>query len=237
MYTGPKNFEEVTILTNALNNNILLCSPRKTDSIIYNLNCIPQNFNTEKFMLNQPGFRSLSLVISRNINIELLKVKLKQIFKDEYTKQRLNVTIDFDRSENLFDNYNIYISYINNISLFCILNDIKIVVPNHNCILPPCINDRLISLYKQIHTYPVCTGKQPHFIDSSYNFKFCAFYPKKVLNLFENDREIEWNQLINKNKQICQERYKKLKKQRKMCVNCNKLSVSCSGGCFTIYDK
>ncbi len=109
---------------------------------------------------------------------------LKKVFSNNVVKEKVTVTISIDRTTKIFEKYDFFIKLLNKISMFCITNNIKIILPGSSCLLPSCINKNLISLYKPSKRYVYCTDKRPHYVDSNFNFYYCPYYPKRVSSFF-----------------------------------------------------
>ena len=95
-------FPKVVVLTNAISSAIEKFHPRDSDGIIYNFNTMHNNFNINKMLYNYPGFRYISIVISRNTDIIDLENRLKTIFKHDELSKRTQLNISIDLCDNIF---------------------------------------------------------------------------------------------------------------------------------------
>lgn len=222
-------FAKVVILSNALSGVVKDFHPRENDGIIYNLNTIPKTFDKSKFLLESPGFRYLSIVISRQSNIENIIDKLDTIFKNVELSNRLELNISIDLCDNIFDKTDLIRNQIDKLYLICKKN-------NWHCNFR--FDGELVILYPEcmqdIQPIPggakkkMCSRTEPGFVDADFNFRFCHAFPVKIKQF---NSETSWEELCEIARKYTGER---INLTRNRCKGCIEHSNKCDGTCFAL---
>ena len=214
-------FSRVTVFTNGLNNSILDFLPRESDSINYNsrfVHIIPK----EHLLLDKPGSRILSIVISCQLNEHEMTSTISRI-NEQIQNLKVSLTLDctvniFKYRLNLLDKFNIIYD-------FCISHQIEVIV-DHG--LPICFlyNSQIPSS----KDFSKCSENCAGLIDANCNLRFCNQISSESFSLFEGDR-IKPFKLINNWLQLAFYQ-KQTMVLRKICVECPFYGDLCNGGCY-----
>lgn len=224
-------FPKVVVLTNAISSSIEKFHPRDSDGIIYNFNTMHNNFNINKMLYNYPGFRYISIVISRTTDIIDLENRLKTIFKHDELSKRTQLNISIDLCDNIFDKTNAIKDKINRLYLLCkekkwhcnFRFDGELVI-----LYPECMDD--IQPLPGGAKKKICSRNMPGLIDANFNFVFCNAFPVKIGSF---DKDTNWYQLCEIAKKYTFERINLTKRR---CSKCNEHSKTCDGTCFALTD-
>lgn len=222
-------FTKVIVLSNALSSVIKDFNPRANDGIIYNFNTIERTFDKSKLLLSYPGFRYLSIVISRTSNVGNIIDKLNNIFDNDELSGGVELNISMDLCDNIFDKTDIIRDKIDQLYLECKKN-------NWHCNFR--FDGELVILYpecmKDIQPIPggakkkMCSRVQPGFVDADFNFRFCHAFPVKIGHF---DGNTSWGEMCEIAKRYTTER---IKLTSNRCKNCPEHSVNCDGTCFAL---
>lgn len=89
---AQKNFDEITIFTNAINDSISSINLRENDKIVYNFK-FAKVINSKKLLVAQLGKRALEVQILKNLNVDVTKNNILRIFK-LFPKIEVYLTLD-----------------------------------------------------------------------------------------------------------------------------------------------
>lgn len=219
---AKKFFPKIAIFTNALNENIHKVVLREHDSIVYNFN-FASAFTKDKFVLQQPGYRSLEVQVRVGTDEKHLLQKLLEIL--ELGKGRLATAFTLDCTSNILQAKSILLQKLRFLTESFLKNNI-----------PYCFD----------HTLPLCflykagfavgkTNGLCHFgdcglIDASLNLRFCNQYPDRLICLKQNGQFIPWSIVTNRLlRTFFQNQIAVLSKA---CKDCIFYGSKCNGGCW-----
>ena len=213
-------FDSVVVFTNALNNRIVNIKPRSNDTIVYNFSFVSSGFNTDKFLMNQPGRRRLEVQIGKRTNIEHLIGRLSIVKKIP----NLNIILTLDCMENIYDDrielerkFITVSDYIRNSLNTVFLIDHKI---------PSCFWST-----KNKSQEALCSAECAGLIDSSLKLRYCNQYEDTLCNLIDlNGEFIPFEVLLSKLKDGYASKIDLLR--NKKCNGCAFFPQKCNGGCF-----
>ena len=219
-------FSKISIFTNALNENIQKVVLREHDSIIYNFN-FASAFTEDKFVLQQPGYRSLEVQVRAGTDENHLLQKLLEIL--DLGRGRLSAAFTLDCTANILQSKSI------------LLQKLRFLTEG--------LRNRNLD-YGFDHTLPLCflykagvnTGKNDglcHFkdcglIDASLNLRFCNQYPDRLICLKQNGQFIPW--AIVKNRLLLKFFQNQIAVLSKACKDCIFYGSKCNGGCWMAKD-
>lgn len=219
-------FSKISIFTNALNEDIQKVVLREHDSIIYNFN-FASAFTEDKFVLQQPGYRSLEVQVRASTNEKHLLQKLLEILK--LGKGRLATAFTLDCTSNILQSKSILLQKLRFLTEGFL---------NHN--LSYCFDHTLplCFLYKAGfvagNRNGLCHFKDCGLIDASLNLRFCNQHPDKLICLKQNGHFIPWP--IVKNRLLLKFYQNQITVLSKACKDCLFYSSRCNGGCWMAKD-
>ena len=219
-------FSRISIFTNALNEDIQKVVLREHDSIIYNFN-FASTFTEDKFVLQQPGYRSLEVQVRASTNEKHLLQKLLEILK--LGKGRLATAFTLDCTSNILQSKSILLQKLRFLTEGFL---------NHN--LSYCFDHTLplCFLYKAGfvagNRNGLCHFKDCGLIDASLNLRFCNQHPDKLICLKQNGHFIPWP--IVKNRLLFKFYQNQITVLSKACKDCIFYGSKCNGGCWMAKD-
>jgi len=216
-------FKKIIIFTNALNDRILLITPREQDSIIYNFNFITTDFETDKLLLNKPGIRAFEVQVNYDTDVDNYKRILYTLKRKMHNKKKVNIYLTLDCTENIFLHRDEIINKWNELTEF--INSELNVEAFQDHIIPRCFYENTNMNVKKISNMcnVLCSG----LIDSGLNIRYCNQHPVILGKL---DLSQEFQHILS----LLQTEYEeKMKKRQELkCKNCKNYLVCCNGGCF-----
>ncbi len=219
-------FPKISIFTNALNENIQKVVLREHDSIIYNFN-FASAFTEDKFVLLQPGYRSLEVQVRADTDENHLLQKLLEVL--ELGKGRLATAFTLDCTSNILQSKSILLQKLRFLTEGFI---------NHN--LSYCFDHTLplCFLYKAEFAVGkssgLCHFKDCGLIDASLNLRFCNQYPDRLICLKQNGQFIPWS--IARNRLLLKFYQNQIVVLSKVCKDCIFYGSKCNGGCWMAKD-
>lgn len=220
---AQKYFKRIIIFTNAINDKILLITPRKQDSIIYNFNFIDVDFDVNKFLLDSPGIRAFEVQVTHNIDIEDYKRRILYLKNKMSDQKQMNIYLTLDCTQNIFLHRTQIIEKWNELNEF-IKKELN-VEPFQDHIIPRCFYDNTNMNVKKISNMcnVLCSG----LIDSDLNIRYCNQHPV-ILGKLDVTKDFEHVMLL-----LQTEYQEKIKNRQKLkCKHCSKFLICCNGGCF-----
>lgn len=219
---AQKYFKTIIVFTNAINDKIKNINLRESDYITYNAKFINNNFDCSKLLLNQPGYRSLEMQISSDVDVEQMKKQIKFLYESNILtndKVMINFTLDcveniFLKNEEITKKWNKIINYVTN--ELNLNYDI-----DHN--IPLCLSKNM----NIIRDCRLCNINCAGLIDANLNLLYCNQYPVIIDKInFKND----FCDIINSFNNFFQQKLEINK--NKGCQNCKFFLKKCNGGCF-----
>ena len=215
-------FPKISIFTNALNENIQKVVLREHDSIIYNFN-FASAFTEDKFVLQQPGYRSLEVQIRASTDETLLLQKLLGIL--ELGKGRLATAFTLDCTSNILKSKSILVQKLRFLTEGFLNNNLSYCF-DHT--LPLCFLHK--AGFAVGNKNGLCHFKDCGLIDASLNLRFCNQYPDKLICLKQNGQFIPWS--IVKNRLLLKFFQNQISVLCKACKDCIFYGSKCNGGCW-----
>lgn len=233
-------FPQVTLFTNALNDNVKRITPRSTDYITYNGYFINRSFDTDKFLPKNPFpfLRTIQNVINTNFDFGQFKkraILARDFFRGANLEKNYTMALSLDCTEDIFtyaeDLNKIFIEIID----FMSQNGVRAATHRN---APFCffVNPELIRLrnfyqkrFFPSHICDVVYGQA--IIDTDFNLKYCDRMPKILGNVFRNDFEtIDFEDF----KIMMYQGYLwKMKDNYELkCKGCKLWCKECNGGCY-----
>lgn len=219
-------FENVSIFTNGINNNIEKLFLRATDRIIYNFK-FNKLLTKEKLLLGQPGIRALEVQVTSKTDENKLFRHLESIV--DLCPERIHVFFTIDCVSDIFKEHTDVVKKYDYLQNCC---NQKKYITGQDHILPLCyIKNTSIPMPE---SGSFCSTDCAGLIDSSYNLKFCNQYPTILAKIFTENGMIsfsDYNSLI-------QTEFTRLQgvNSIKGCNKCRFYKLLCNGGCFMSKD-
>lgn len=215
-------FQRVTVFTNGTTDNICSFVPRECDAINYNskfLKCI----DSKRLLNDKPGARVISVVITKNIDIESLKIEIKQILN--YCN-RIRISLTLDCNANIFKDKKILIHNYKSLYNYCVGLGLETIM-DHN--LPICFLYGTDIVINRPHA--LCDIDCSGLIDAHFNLRFCNIASDQNLQLFGKDDRIVPFKIVSNFLQIAfYER--QISVLNKLYKECTLYGDYCNGGCF-----
>ncbi|MFH1182989.1 MAG: radical SAM protein [Candidatus Moraniibacteriota bacterium] len=231
-------FAQVTLFTNALNDNVKKITLRDSDYITYNGYFINGSFDTEKFLPRNPApfLRTIQNVV--NVSFDFDKFKERAIFVRDFFRgigqeENYVMALSLDCTEDIFSKAEELNLTFLNILNFCGTDNINV---NTHRNAPACffVNPDLARIQKmrnlfRSHTCDVTYGQA--IIDTDFNLKYCDRMPKILGNVFRSKVEtIDFEEL----KLLMYQGFlwKMQDNYNLKCRGCKWWLKICNGGCY-----
>ena len=220
---AQRYFHNVSIFTNALNDELLTIVLRASDTVVYNMNFVSQ-LTPNKLLLNQPGKRSLKIQISEKTDINAtLEIIEKWI---SFAPDRIKPSFTFDCTQNIFLNKDILIEKVARLE-----NEMgkRQIQYGYDHKIPKCFCSQTAAV---IH-YPsgLCRPETAGLIDTNLNLHYCNQFHENLINLKNVDGAfIPWD--IVKNYILKAFYQRQLAILEGPCAACASFGVACNGGCW-----
>ena len=187
---AQRYFHNVSIFTNALNDELLPIVLRSSDTIVYNMNFASQ-LTPNKLLLDQPGKRSLKIQVNENSNIDAILATIEKWVS--FAPDRIKPSFTFDCTQNIFLNKEILIE-----KLFQIESEMEKrgIHFGYDHKIPKCFTSQS---GKVIH-YPsgLCRPETAGLIDTELNLHYCNQFNENLVNLKNPDGTfIPWGVVKN----------------------------------------
>jgi len=235
-----KKFTNVTLFSNALNDNIKKIIPRPQDYITYNGYFVNSNFDTDKFLPDNPFhfLRTIQNVVNMSFNFDEFKERalfVRDFFHSRDIRKNYVMALSLDCTEDIFSHAKEINKILIDIMKFLIKN--KVTTTTHRnapiCFL---VDPELIKIREQLqyrifpsHICDVIYGQA--IIDTEFNLKYCDRMPQVLGNVFKNDTETigfkEFKTLMYKGFESKMKDNYDLK-----CKGCKHWKNGCNGGCY-----
>lgn len=219
---AKKFFPKIAIFTNALNENIQKVLLREHDSIIYNFT-FASVYTTDTFVLQQPGYRSLEVLVRANTDEKLLLQKLLAILN--LGKGRLATSFTLDCTSNILQSKSILSQKLRFLIESFQIHNLSYVFDHK---LPLCF------LYKAgvnvVQNDALCRFEDCGLIDASLNLRFCNQFPDKLISLKQHGQFVPWS--IVKNRLMLKYFQNQIAILSKACKDCIFYDSKCNGGCW-----
>lgn len=229
-------FNSVALFTNALNDNILIIKPRKSDSIIYNFMFINKEFNFDKLLpnVNYDFPRVFEIVIDSKTNTEML------IEKIDFVAQKCkvqNISLYFFQLtinciENIFEYKELINKNIRTLLSFLLEKHSKHVSFDHT--VPFCFweQESIILMHDNKLDYfkKTCRGVDFGLIDANLHLMHCNQYPVILSSIINKGLFIPFSRIEELLKE-CNDKKKKYN-YNKACSSCRYFPDQCTGGCM-----
>ena len=221
---AQSQFKGVSVFTNAVNDKILSLNMRENDAIIYNVACMNENFDTNKFLLNQNFTRMLETQIDSKDDISEIKKKL--LMCHNVLKDKANITLTLNCVENIFVNRDEIIKKWNDIANY-ITNDLKACYGIDHAI-PLCMfyNTEMKNQSIRSSCSLLCSG----LIAPDLKLRYCNQTPGVLLEIKQGGKFVPYKIIEN----YLQNRFNKKMSTHldKICKDCPFFGKRCNGGCF-----
>lgn len=236
--TAQKTFPRVVVLTNAMNDHISRFCPREQDRIVYNLNAMPmsEGLSLERLLLDKPGLRAFSIVVSRNADVRDLVSKIVQLAKIDEIRHRFLFDLSADLTEDVFRVRNRYDCALHTIFQTCLSLGLNL------CYDKP---GELVALYPKCLEIEfdggpghapkkMCSRRFPDYIDASGTWRFCHAFPVPVASVFLDGKPNNWAYVCSKTIEILAER---IAITANRCSGCPSHGTDCDGSCFALTEQ
>ena len=223
MEIAQKNFNVVSLFTNALSPSLNCFMPRTNDIITYNFR-FSRILDEKKLLLNKPGIRNLEIQITTTTIKEKLVNEIIRVVSLE--PNRVHPCLTLDCTANIFKYKKEIISIYEYVWNVCVKNGFMV---GQDHLIPLCFLKG--SKIPMPSKGSVCLLNCAGLIDSSYNLRFCNQYPQTLSPLFMPDGSLlPINSLLSALKNQHNIHLEEIKK--KGCTNCSLFEIFCNGGCF-----
>jgi len=233
-------FKQVTLFTNALNDNVKKITLRPSDYITYNGYFIDSHFDTEKFLPRNPVpfLRTIQNVINTNFDFDKFKERalfVRDFFHSAKLERNYVMALSLDCTEDIFAHAEELNKIFIDILRFIAKNNVTTTTHRN---APVCffVNPELIRLRKLCqnsffphHICDVSYGQA--IIDTDFNLKYCDRMPRIIGNVFKNEFEtIDFEAF----KMLMYQGYlwKMQDNYNHKCHGCKLWGKECNGGCY-----
>lgn len=219
---AQRYFHNVSIFTNAINDELLTIVLRDSDTVVYNMNFASQ-LTPNKLLLNQPGKRSLKIQISENSNVNTIIAIIEKWIS--FSPDRIKPSFTFDCTQNIFLNKDILIEKLAKLE-----NEMekRQIHYGYDHKIPKCFCSQTAVLH-----YPsgLCRPETAGLIDTKLNLHYCNQFHENLISLKNVcGTFIPWN--VAKN-YILKAFYKRqLDILEGPCATCAFFGIACNGGCW-----
>jgi len=233
-------FAQVTLFSNALNDQIKKIVPRASDYITYNGYFINNSFDTEKFLPRNPHpfLRTIQNVVNMSFDFDNFRERallVRDFFRRQGLENHYVMALSLDCTEKIFDHAEALNKILVAIMDFALKNKVNVTTHRN---APVCffVDPELIRLRKlypgQIFPYHICDVTYGQaIIDTDFNLKYCDRMPKILGNVFKNEFEtIDFEAF----KILMYQGYVwKMKDNHDLkCHGCKLWGKECNGGCY-----
>lgn len=230
-------FERVVLFSNAMSEAIHSFNPRSNDSIVYNFNFISDSFDTERFLQNRPGKRSVMIQIAVGTNIQQLINRI-HVFDSLFEKDRLSLLLTLDCTVDIFKNAKILANKWNQFLAACIINKWNVKI-DHG--FPLCIKEQYQCMMIEVYQGKVsdvsnkkglywCDHNRAGLVDAHFNLRYCNNYYSDLVLIMNGDEFLSIDSIEHF---LIEAQAHKDSKLPARCINCSSfLNGSCNATCF-----
>lgn len=218
-------FNNINIFTNGRSELIEKLSLRENDSIIYNLECLPDIINANRLSPDGCFNHVFETRIDHNADLASIKHKLSQIYNILGNDMKVNLTLNcieniFLYKDSIIDNWNDIVRF---------LNDNLSIGYNIDHYIPYCFFVGT-KMDIKIKRNSVCSFHYAGLIAPDMTLRHCNQTENTILKLKQGNRFVPY-QIVEQH--LLMDYYHKLYIcLSKICKDCMLFGEKCNGGCF-----